>query len=250
MDRRKPELLSPAGDMEKLRMAIAYGADAVYLAGTSFGMRSFTGNFTPEELPKAVALAHEAGVKVHCTVNIMPRNDEAAALPAYLEQLDAAGVDALILADLGAFAAVFRENPDYRRLLTEPSIPKAEREALLDEAWKDALHPYTLNFVKLLCANGTVSQLPDCETVYRARYNEDNNILAVTAVSAAPMREELQEKLRQKLEAKTGKHVELTVKVEPDLIGGVKLTMGGVQYDGTVRHHLDELQRILQTNSN
>ena len=62
--------------------------------------------------------------------------------------------------------------------------------------------------------------------------------------------EELQEKLRQKLEAKTGKHVELTVKVEPDLIGGVKLTMGGVQYDGTVRHHLDELQRILQTNSN
>ena len=59
MDRRKPELLSPAGDMEKLRMAVAYGADAVYLAGTSFGMRSFTGNFTPDELPKAVALAHE-----------------------------------------------------------------------------------------------------------------------------------------------------------------------------------------------
>ena len=105
------------------------------------------------------------------------------------------GLSAQILADLGAFAAVFRENPDYRRLLTEPSIPKAEREALLDEAWKDALHPYTLNFVKLLCANGTVSQLPDCETVYRARYNEGNNILAVTAVSAAPMREELQEKL-------------------------------------------------------
>ena len=105
------------------------------------------------------------------------------------------GLSAQILADLGAFAAVFRENPDYRRLLTEPSIPKAEREALLDEAWKDALHPYTLNFVKLLCANGTVSQLPDCETVYRARYNEDNNILAVTAVSAAPMREELQEKM-------------------------------------------------------
>ena len=72
MDRRKPELLSPAGDMEKLRMAVAYGADAVYLAGTSFGMRSFTGNFTPDELPKAVQLAHAAGVKVHCTVNIMP----------------------------------------------------------------------------------------------------------------------------------------------------------------------------------
>ena len=91
MDRRKPELLCPAGDMEKLRMAVAYGADAVYLAGTSFGMRSFTANFTPDELPQAIKLAHDAGVKVHCTVNIMPRNDEAAALPVYLEQLDAAG---------------------------------------------------------------------------------------------------------------------------------------------------------------
>ena len=55
MMRKKPELLSPAGDMEKLKMAVAYGADAVYLAGTSFGMRSFAGNFSPEELPLAVA---------------------------------------------------------------------------------------------------------------------------------------------------------------------------------------------------
>ena len=76
--RRRPELLAPAGDMEKLQMAVAYGADAVYLAGTSFGMRSFAGNFTPEELPKAVALAHEHGVRVHATVNTMPRNEEVA----------------------------------------------------------------------------------------------------------------------------------------------------------------------------
>lgn len=123
MDRRKPELLSPAGDMEKLRMAVAYGADAVYLAGTSFGMRSFTGNFTPDELPKAVQLAHAAGVKVHCTVNIMPRNDEAAALPAYLEQLGAAGVDALILADLGAFTLAGKYAPRCERhISTQQSI--------------------------------------------------------------------------------------------------------------------------------
>ena len=95
--RRRPELLAPAGDMEKLQMAVAYGADAVYLAGTSFGMRSFAGNFTPEELPKAVALAHEHGVRVHATVNTMPRNEEVAQLPAYLEQLQDTGVDALIL---------------------------------------------------------------------------------------------------------------------------------------------------------
>ena len=160
------------------------------------------------------------------------------------------GLTDRVLADLDAFAAVFREEPDYRRLLTEPSIPKAEREALLDEAWKEILHPYTLNFIKLLCANGTVSQLPDCQTVYHEHYNEDNGILAVSAVSAVELRPELRDRLCAKLEEKTGKRVELTATVDPELIGGVKLTIEGVQYDGTVRHHLDELQRILQTNSN
>ena len=85
---RKLELLSPAGDMERLKMSVLYGADAVYLAGTSFGMRSFAGNFTPEELPLAVKYAHDHGVKAHVTVNTMPRNDEVKHLPAYLEQLN------------------------------------------------------------------------------------------------------------------------------------------------------------------
>ena len=75
--RDKPELLAPAGDMERLKMAVLYGADAVYLAGTSFGMRAFAGNFSDEELPQAVAFAHSHGVRVHCTINTMPRNDEA-----------------------------------------------------------------------------------------------------------------------------------------------------------------------------
>lgn len=112
---RRPELLSPAGDMEKLKMAVLYGADAVYLAGTSFGMRSFTGNFSPEELPKAVAFAHAHGARVHVTVNTMPRNDEVAALPSWLEQLDAAEVDALILADLGAFQMAGKYAPRCER---------------------------------------------------------------------------------------------------------------------------------------
>ncbi|MFR2946472.1 MAG: peptidase U32 family protein, partial [Oscillospiraceae bacterium] len=85
---RSLELLAPAGDMERLTMAVLYGADAVYLAGTSFGMRSFAGNFTPEELPRAVALAHERGVRVHVTVNTLPRGDEVPRLPGYLEELD------------------------------------------------------------------------------------------------------------------------------------------------------------------
>ncbi|MBR2310543.1 MAG: U32 family peptidase [Oscillospiraceae bacterium] len=123
----KIELLSPAGDMERLKMSVLYGADAVYLAGTDFGMRSFAGNFTPEELPAAVKFAHEHGVSVHVTVNTMPRNEEVINLPAYLEQLQDAEVDALILADLGAFTLAGKYAPKCaRHISTQQSIANYE----------------------------------------------------------------------------------------------------------------------------
>ena len=130
----KIELLSPAGDMERLHMAVLYGADAVYLAGTDFGMRSFAGNFTPEELPKAVEFAHSHGVKVHVTVNTMPRNDEVCNLPEYLERLQDANVDALILADLGAFTLAGKYAPRCQRhISTQQSIANYE----CAKAWYD-----------------------------------------------------------------------------------------------------------------
>ncbi len=130
----KIELLSPAGDMDRLKMSVLYGADAVYLAGTDFGMRSFAGNFTPEELPLAVEYAHSHGVKVHVTVNTMPRNGEVANLPAYLEQLNDAGVDALILADLGAFTLAGKYAPKCaRHISTQQSIANYE----CAKAWYD-----------------------------------------------------------------------------------------------------------------
>ena len=123
---RKPELLAPAGDMEKLKMAVLYGADAVYLAGTSFGMRSFAGNFDDDELPRAVAYAHAHGVRVHATVNTMPRGDELPALPAHLRLLNDSGVDALILADLGVFRMAQREAPNCElHVSTQVSIANA-----------------------------------------------------------------------------------------------------------------------------
>ena len=121
--KKKPELLAPAGDMERLRMAVLYGADAVYLAGESFGMRSFAGNFSKEALPDAVRFAHGHGVRVHVTVNTMPRNDEADRLPEWLELLDDAGVDALIVADLGAFSLAGKYAPGCERhISTQVSI--------------------------------------------------------------------------------------------------------------------------------
>ena len=122
-ERKKPELLAPAGDWEKLQMAVLYGADAVYLAGTSFGMRSFAGNFSDEELPRAVEFAHRRGVKVHATVNTMPRSGEVDRLPEHLEKLNDAGVDALILADLGAFTLAGKYAPRCQRhISTQQSI--------------------------------------------------------------------------------------------------------------------------------
>ena len=115
MNKRKPELLAPAGDMERLKMAVLYGADAVYLAGTSFGMRSFAGNFSPQELPEAVRYAHSHGVKVHVTVNTMPRSGELDALPAHLALLNECGVDALIIADLGVLRMAEKYAPNCER---------------------------------------------------------------------------------------------------------------------------------------
>ena len=115
-------------------MSVLYGADSVYLAGTDFGMRSFAGNFTPEELPVAVRFAHEHGVKVHVTVNTMPRNDEICNLPSYLEQLDDAGVDALIVADMGAFTLAKKYAPHCQlHISTQQSIANYECAS----AWYD-----------------------------------------------------------------------------------------------------------------
>lgn len=99
----KPEILAPAGNFEKLKAACAFGADAVYLAGISFGMRSAAGNFTLDELPEAVTYCHERNVRVYITVNTMPRTSEYPRLEVYLRQLEAAGADALIISDLGVF---------------------------------------------------------------------------------------------------------------------------------------------------
>ncbi|MBQ8503763.1 MAG: U32 family peptidase [Clostridia bacterium] len=109
---RKPELLAPAGDMERLEAAVRYGADAVYLGGTVFGMRAGPANFTDEELHKAVEYAHSHGVKVYLTCNVLPRNDELEQLPSFLQNAVSAGVDALIISDLGVLEYAKKYAPD------------------------------------------------------------------------------------------------------------------------------------------
>lgn len=120
------ELLAPAGGMEQLRAAVAFGADAVYLAAERFGMRARAANFRMDEIPAAVAFAHERGVKVHVTCNILMHPDDIDGLPAFFRALDAAGVDAFIIGDLGAFAVAGEVSPRVERhVSTQASVANA-----------------------------------------------------------------------------------------------------------------------------
>lgn len=109
---KKPELLAPAGNMEKLKMALLYGADAVYLGGKAFGLRAFGGNFTNEEMREAVNFAHSMEKKIYVTVNIFPHNSDIAKLPEYLSFLNEIQVDAILVADLGVFTLAKKYAPN------------------------------------------------------------------------------------------------------------------------------------------
>lgn len=120
------ELLAPAGGMEQLRAAVAFGADAVYLAADRFGMRARAANFALEDIPAAVAFAHERGVKVRVTCNILMHPDDIDGLPDFFRALDAAGVDAFIVGDLGAFAIAGEVAPRVERhVSTQASVANA-----------------------------------------------------------------------------------------------------------------------------
>ncbi len=120
------ELLAPAGGMEQLRAAVRFGADAVYLAADRFGMRARAANFRLDEIPAAVAFAHDHGVKVHVACNILMHPDDIDELPAFFRAMDAAGVDAFIIGDLGAFAVAGEVAPRVERhVSTQASVANA-----------------------------------------------------------------------------------------------------------------------------
>ncbi len=130
----KPELLSPAGDRERLDMALAYGADAVYLAGNAYGMRAFAGNFDREGLAEAVKAAHAQGVRVHVTCNTLARNGEIAALPEYLEFLDGIGADAVIAAGVDVLSLCQRHAPHVQvHMSTQTGITNYEMARVWQE---------------------------------------------------------------------------------------------------------------------
>lgn len=130
----KIELLAPAGNMEKLKMAIRYGADAVYLAGKGFGLRAYGGNFTAEEMKEAAAFVHERGRNFYVTVNIIPRNGDLEGLDTYLKFLQDIGADAALISDLGVFQLAREAAP---RLPIHVSTQASAANWRTVKMWKD-----------------------------------------------------------------------------------------------------------------
>ena len=139
-----------------------------------------------------------------------------------------------LLAELDVTLDCFNQEPAYLRLLSTPGVPKKERCALLDKAFAEA-HPYLVNFLKLLCEENLLAELPGCVRAYRDRYNADHGIIEVTVVSAVPLNDTSREKLLAKL-------VRLTAKVDPSILGGLRLDLNGTRLDGTVQRRLERLR--------
>ena len=150
-----------------------------------------------------------------------------------------------VLEQMQTIRQLFRENPDYVKLLSEPSIPKEERTKLLDTAFGTEAERYLVNFLKLLCERGILGEYSGCCEEFTRRYNVDHNIATAVVTSAVALTDEQMAALKDKLEKISGKTVTLTQKTDPTVLAGLKVELEGRQLDGTVKSRLDDLSRKL-----
>lgn len=149
-------------------------------------------------------------------------------------------------AELVEIRKILLGNPDFIRLISSPGIPKAERLGIIDEAFRSSVHPYTLNFMKILTEKGYIQAFPACCDVYRSCYNADHNILPVVATTALPLNELQAAKLRRRLSAITGRQIELENRIDPACMGGVRLDYDGKRVDDTVAGRIERLHSMLK----
>ena len=150
-----------------------------------------------------------------------------------------------ILEQLQVLQQSFSQEPDFLRLLSAPDLGKQERCKILEDCLRDKVHPYVLNFMKILTEKGSAKAFAGCVKAYVAQYNQDNGILPVLAVTAVALTAEQQMRLQEKLQQVTGKTVQLQNRVDPGCLGGVRLDFDGKSVDGTVKNRLDTLRRQL-----
>ena len=151
-----------------------------------------------------------------------------------------------VLKQLELLQEAFEKEPDFCRLLSIPSVSKEERVSIVDCSFRDRVHPYVLNFIKILTERGYARLFSECCDAFREQYNEDHGILPVRAVTAFALTQIQSEKLTEKLETITGKSIQLTNCVDPSCLGGVLLDYDGKRVDGTVRRRLDGVANALK----
>ena len=150
-----------------------------------------------------------------------------------------------ILAQLQALSQGFSEEPAFLKLLSAHSLSKAERCKIIDDSFAGKVHPYVVNFLKLLTEKGYARYFADCCAAYRIRYNADHNILPVTAVTAVALSRQQADRLTEKLEKLTEKTVELTNRIDPEVLGGVRLDYDGKSVDDTLSNRLAAISQLL-----
>ena len=151
-----------------------------------------------------------------------------------------------VLQQLSVMQQAFRQEPNFVALLAAPNLSKQEKCIILDNCFRDKVHIYVLNFIKLLTEKGGIRYFGDCCKAFREIYNEENGILPVTAVTAVELTEDQTKRLTDKLTQITGKTVELQNKVDPAVLGGVRLDYDGKRVDGTVQSRLDSVRDLLK----
>ena len=155
-------------------------------------------------------------------------------------------LSAQILEELSVLELSFRAEPDFIRLLGTPNLSVQERCKILDDSFRGKVHAYVLNFLKILTEKGYMRHFFDCCKAYEESYNRDNGILPVIAITAVPLDPAQAEKLTAKLCQITGKQVKLNNRVDPQVLGGVRLDYDGKRLDDTVSHRLDAVRGLLK----
>ena len=144
-----------------------------------------------------------------------------------------------------AIKQILRDNPDYIRLLAEPSIKKAERIGLIDAAFGSSCEKYLVSVLKLLCERDLLGEYEGCCEIFTKRYNEDHNISEAVVTSAVALNDSQLKALASKLESMSGKKVTLTTRIDPKVLAGIKVELDGKQLDGTVSGRLSGIKRKL-----
>lgn len=156
------------------------------------------------------------------------------------------GLTSVIRDQLEVLRQSFEAEPEFIRLLRSPALSKKERCQILDDSFRGKVQPYLLNFLKILTEKGYMRHFSDCCAAYRDCYNRDNGILPVKAVTALPLSDDQQKRLKEKLSAITGKTIDLDMRIEAGVLGGIRLDYDGKRLDDTVSHRLDMIRNVLK----